>query len=148
LERFVGKMPAISLMAVSAVPSGSCARSERFSKLTGTAGGKRSPSSQSGNSNRAFLFGPEQWKLDSFGQNFSPHDDIVDALSQGLNYLRGEGYRPFQYTPAIPRETRNSRWDGLSVAAGGYQSGQSWGRAMDRAADLERRSPRRRWRGF
>jgi hypothetical protein len=60
-EEFVGNMPAISLMATSAVPFGSFERSDRRSDRFLT---------QLGNSNRSFLLAPEQRKLDTFGQGF------------------------------------------------------------------------------
>jgi predicted phage terminase large subunit-like protein len=52
-------------------------------------------------SGRVFLPAEAPW-LDDFLDEVTsfpaaPHDDMVDALTQGLGYLRGKGYQPVEY---------------------------------------------------
>lgn len=58
-------------------------------------------------SGRVFL--PEQahWLKDFLDEVTSfpaaPHDDMVDCMTQALNYLRSNQYEPFEFTPVPPR---------------------------------------------
>jgi len=67
----------------------------------------------------------------------SVHDDQVDAFSQGLNYLRGEGYRPIEYIPG-PRVSRRGAWDGQPVGDRLYANGQAVAAAEDAAVSRQR----------
>jgi predicted phage terminase large subunit-like protein len=59
----------------------------------------------------------------------APHDDQVDALTQGLNYLRGEGYQPIEFQ-GVPRVPDRNKYD-ESSSSRLYARGEDVARAED-----------------
>jgi len=65
-------------------------------------------------SRRVFLPDQASWLRDFLDETTSfpaaPHDDMVDAMTQALNYLRENQYTPFRYTP-LRHDLVQSRFD-------------------------------------
>jgi hypothetical protein len=84
----------------------------------------------------------------------SPHDDMVDAMTQALNWLRGSGsYVDIDFqqrATAVFHEQSRLRAEHAEAAPGSHLSGGgfAWARAEDRAEAMVRNSPRWRFRGF
>jgi predicted phage terminase large subunit-like protein len=105
-----------------------------------------SPLAESG---RVYLPESASWLSDFIDEACSfpaaPHDDQVDAVTQGLNYLRGEGYQPIEFRPA-PRRDRGAIWDSPGDNRL-YANGTALARAED-AAVRSANSGRRKWSSF
>jgi predicted phage terminase large subunit-like protein len=80
----------------------------------------------------------------------APHDDQVDALTQGLSYLRGEGYQPISYQPGPGERGPRLGFDSPTSASTDrlYGSGAAIAAQEDRAAASRSQRWGRGWDTF
>lgn len=103
-------------------------------------------------SGRVYLPAAAAWLSDFMDEAYSfpaaPHDDLVDAMSQALNYLRGD-YQPIEWTPApnfrpnVYGTSSSPRGRDLSPSA--LEASQP---RVRRLGDLARTKSRRNWSGY